>query len=127
MVAQTFLDQVFKPHDMPKNIVSDKGPIFMSRFWQELFSAHEVKLNTSTTYHPQTDGPNEVLNRLWRPTSGAIVVTAKQIGPFICQWQSDDTIPHSTHQSRPLPMTHCMGNLHQYICSTWLVKLLMKK
>jgi IS30 family transposase len=37
MVAQIFMDQVFKLHDMPHSIVSDRGPTFTSNFWQELF------------------------------------------------------------------------------------------
>ncbi|WMV14994.1 hypothetical protein MTR67_008379, partial [Solanum verrucosum] len=62
-VAQAFLDQVFKLHGMSENIVSDRDPIFISRFWQELFSAHGAILSTSTAYHPQNDGQTKVLNK----------------------------------------------------------------
>ena len=48
IVAQAFLDQVFKLHDMPENIVSDRDPIFISGFWQQLFSSHGATLSTST-------------------------------------------------------------------------------
>jgi hypothetical protein len=37
MVAQIFMDQVFKLHGMPHSIVSDHDPTFTSNFWQELF------------------------------------------------------------------------------------------
>jgi hypothetical protein len=37
MVAQIFMDQVFKLHGMLCSIVSDRGPSFTSNFWQELF------------------------------------------------------------------------------------------
>jgi hypothetical protein len=37
LVAQVFLDQIFKLHGMPTSIVSDHDPTFTSTFWQELF------------------------------------------------------------------------------------------
>jgi hypothetical protein len=37
MVAQIFMDQVFKIHGMPHSIVYDHDPTFTSNFWQEMF------------------------------------------------------------------------------------------
>lgn len=37
IVAQTFLDHIFKLHGMPQFIVSDRDTVFLSNFWQELF------------------------------------------------------------------------------------------
>jgi hypothetical protein len=37
IVAQIFMDQVFKHHGMPHSIVYDRDPTFTSNFWQELF------------------------------------------------------------------------------------------
>ena len=37
IVAQLFMDHVFKLHGMPHSNVSDQDPTFTSNFWQELF------------------------------------------------------------------------------------------
>jgi hypothetical protein len=62
-VAKLFMDRVFKLHGMPHSIVSDCDPTFTNNFWQELFKLQGTQLHISTTYHPQTDGQNEVLNK----------------------------------------------------------------
>jgi IS30 family transposase len=62
-VAQIFMDHIFKIHDMPHFIVSDRDPTFTNNFWQELFRLQGTKLHLSTTYHPHTDGQNEVVNK----------------------------------------------------------------
>jgi hypothetical protein len=62
-VAQIFMDQVFKLHDMPHSIVYDHDPTFTSNFWKELFKIRGTELHLSTTYHPQTDGQMEVVNK----------------------------------------------------------------
>ena len=55
-VAIAFTDIVHKPHGNPKIIVSDRGPIFIGKFWTELFSCLGTQLAHSSTYHPQSNG-----------------------------------------------------------------------
>jgi len=44
IVAQSFLDHVFKLHGFPDTITSDRDTIFISQFWQEFMSLHGVQL-----------------------------------------------------------------------------------
>jgi hypothetical protein len=37
IVAQRFMDHIFKLHGMPHSIIYDQDPTFTNNFWQELF------------------------------------------------------------------------------------------
>lgn len=61
--ARLYHDSIYRYHGLPRTIVSDRDPIFMSHFWTNLFSMTGVKLTPSSSYHPQTDGQTEVVNK----------------------------------------------------------------
>ena len=55
MVASLFLDIVVKLHGVPRSLLSDRDPLFINKFWQELFRRSGTQLRLSSTYHPQSD------------------------------------------------------------------------
>ena len=57
--AKIYLDQIFRLHGVPLSIISDRGPQFSSRFWQNFQEALGTRVNLSTAFHPQTDGQSE--------------------------------------------------------------------
>jgi hypothetical protein len=63
IVAQIFMDEVFKLHGMAHSIVSYHDPTFTNNFWQERFKIQVTQLHLNTTYHPQTDGQTESVNK----------------------------------------------------------------
>jgi len=50
-VATLFMEMVGQLHGMPRSIVSDRDPLFISKFWRELFSLSGTKLRLSAAYH----------------------------------------------------------------------------
>jgi hypothetical protein len=52
MVAQIFMDTIYRLHGLPLSIVSDRDRIFTSHFWSELFKLAGVQLCRSMAYDP---------------------------------------------------------------------------
>ncbi|GIL49127.1 hypothetical protein Vafri_5610, partial [Volvox africanus] len=61
--ARLFFDNVVRLHGVPKNVVSDRGSQFRSKFWEALCKLVGMRVNLSTAYHPQSDGQTERTNR----------------------------------------------------------------
>jgi hypothetical protein len=62
-VAIAFMESVQNSTWQPKIIVSDRDPIFTGHFWTKLFSWLGTQLAHSSSYHPQYDGKNEIVNK----------------------------------------------------------------
>jgi transposase InsO family protein len=62
--VELYITHVLSLHGVPKTIVSDRGPQFVSKFWEELHKALDTKLLHSSAYHPQTSGQTERVNQI---------------------------------------------------------------
>ena len=61
--AKLFLENIWKLHGLPSSIISDRNPVFTSKFWAELMGRLDVRFRKSTAFHPQTDGQTERVNQ----------------------------------------------------------------
>src|ERR1700709_2206943 len=61
--ARLYLHNVWKLQGLPKTVVSDRGPQFVAPSMTELYRLLGIKLASSTSYRPQTDGQTERLNQ----------------------------------------------------------------
>jgi hypothetical protein len=77
--ADLYLRNVFKNHGLPRDIVSDRGTQFVSKFTRRLLELLDVKGNRSTAYHPESDGQTERVNQ-----------TLEQYLRIYCDFQQDD-------------------------------------
>jgi len=71
-VANVFFAEIVRlhgvPHDRstssPQSMVSDRDPVFTSKFWRELMRLIGAKLHMTSAFHPQSDGQTEAANKV---------------------------------------------------------------
>jgi transposase InsO family protein len=78
-LAPIFLTQVVRHVGIPDSIISDRGPQFISDFWDEFCKRIGTKVKLSTANHPQTDGQTEIVNQYFD----------QRLRPYINYYQDD--------------------------------------
>ncbi|KAI3356746.1 hypothetical protein L3Q82_003429 [Scortum barcoo] len=61
--AQVMIDNIFCIYGLPTDIVSDRGPQFISVFWKEFCHLLGATVSLSSGYHPESTGQTEHLNQ----------------------------------------------------------------
>jgi hypothetical protein len=81
--AYVYIQEIYRHHGLPSNIISDRDARFTSKFWSTLLKLLGNNLNISTAFHPETDGQSE----------RAFGVFQEMIRPFVYVLQRDwDTL-----------------------------------
>ena len=62
-LAVLFVTHVFSKHRVPEHVTFDHGSKFVSRFFQSLRKALDMKLHFTSGYHPKGDGQTEQTNQ----------------------------------------------------------------
>lgn len=124
-VVVLFIEIVRKIHGMPRSLVSDRDPLFISQFWRELFRLSDTRLRMSSVYQPQTDGQTEVLNHIIEQSLRAFVHNKPSTwGKFLSwvEW-SYNTSCHSSSGMSPYKITFGKKpfNILQYLAGTSVV------
>jgi hypothetical protein len=76
--AEFYIARILSLYGIPKTIVSDHGPQFVSKFWEELHKSLGTKLLHSSAYHPQTSGHTERVNQILEDMLRACVLEFPQ-------------------------------------------------
>ena len=63
-IADIFMKEIFRLHGVPKIVISERDAKFMEIFLKDLFKGLCTKLDSSTTYHPQTDEQTKRVNQV---------------------------------------------------------------
>src|ERR1700733_7468290 len=61
--AELFINHVVRLHGVPEEVISDRGPQFVSHFWKRFVELLGGKICLSSAYHPQSDGQTERTNQ----------------------------------------------------------------
>jgi len=62
-LARLLWDNVWKLHELPESVVSDRGPQFVAELTKELNRMLGIQTKLSTTFHSQVDGQTERMNQ----------------------------------------------------------------
>ena len=74
-----FLTHIIRHVGIPDSIVSDRGPQFISDFWNEFCRRIGTKLKLSTANHPQTNSQTEIVNQYFD----------QRLRPYLNHYQDD--------------------------------------
>jgi hypothetical protein len=64
--AELYMSHIIRYHGIPKTIISDRGCIFVARFWEQLHKCLDTHLIRSLAYHPQTEQVNQIIKNMFR-------------------------------------------------------------
>ena len=62
-LGRIVIDEVIRRFGVPDGIVSDRGSVFTSAYWEEFCVEAQVSRKLSTAFHPQTDGQTKRQNQ----------------------------------------------------------------
>ena len=97
--AELYIDHVFRLHGLTKVLVCDRDPRFTSEVFRQVFRILGVRLNFSTSNHPQTDGMTErvhrVIGQMLRSTVNHRQNNWDEVLPM-CEFAYNDLLQSST-------------------------------
>ncbi|WVZ58856.1 hypothetical protein U9M48_009082, partial [Paspalum notatum var. saurae] len=94
--AELYIAKIVSLHGVPRTITSDRGSVFVSRFWEQLQKSLGTKLIHSSAYHPRTSGQVERVNRILEDMLRARVLT------YSTKW--DDEFAYNNGYQKSLEM-----------------------
>jgi hypothetical protein len=89
--AEIYLDQIVRLYGIPKTIISDRGPQFIARFWEQLQSALGTKLIRSSAYHPRLMDKLSELTKSLKTCSELVLYIMVQAGTNVLPWPNSLT------------------------------------
>ena len=108
-LAEWYMARIVPLHGVPLRIISDRGSLFVSRFWQNFQTALGTRLNFCIAYHPQTDGQTERVKQVLEDMLRACVIFFGKGWENISPSPSSPTTTVIRLASKWLPLRFFMG------------------
>src|SRR3990170_4189053 len=74
-LAELYISRIVSLHSIPKEISSDRGVLFTSKFWESFQAAMGTHITWSSAYHPQSQGQVERVNQVLEDMLRASVIS----------------------------------------------------
>ncbi|KAI2648698.1 Transposon Tf2-9 polyprotein [Labeo rohita] len=97
--AVAVIDHVFRLHGLPTDVVSDRGPQFVSKFWREFCRLLGATVSLSSGFHPQSNGQTERANQDLERTLRCMVARNPS------SWSQQLSMVEYAHNSLPVSAT----------------------
>uniref|UniRef100_A0A3B3I4G6 Gypsy retrotransposon integrase-like protein 1 n=1 Tax=Oryzias latipes TaxID=8090 RepID=A0A3B3I4G6_ORYLA len=94
--ANIMVDHVFRHHGIPADIVSDRGPQFISQVWKAFCTALGATVSLTSGYHPQSNGQAERANQELEAALRCLAAQNQQDWSLFLVWIE---YAHNTHPS----------------------------
>ena len=110
-IVDTLLSKIYCYYGIPQEIISDRGPQFVSNFFRKLHEAFDVHLMPSTAFHQQTHGSAERTIKTITKTLWAYV-NAKQNDWIDHLWKAEyahNSAPSEAYKTSPAEI--CQGQI----------------
>jgi hypothetical protein len=120
-VARAFFDGIVRRHGFPASVVGDRGLVFASNVWRDLFKMAGVTLCMSTAFKSSTPKPTATrrwLTRLLPCTFVVLHAIGRVHGWTGCHGRSIAILPHSTPPFARRPSRGCMAGRRRPGCPT---------
>ncbi|MBW0509009.1 hypothetical protein O181_048724 [Austropuccinia psidii MF-1] len=63
-LVHLLINNILSKHGLPSSIVSDRGSLFVSSFWTNLYQQLKISRDLSTAYHQEADRQTERVNKI---------------------------------------------------------------
>src|SRR3989337_426654 len=80
-LAELHISRIVSLHGIPKEISSDRGSLFTSKFWESFQQAMGTHITWSSAYHPQSQGQVERVSQVLEDMLRACVIS------FVKKWE----------------------------------------